>query len=306
MRHVEGRRTFLSRGIPWILGRGLEYRSGRPHQPRQNCAGVVQRLRIGVARLQSKPQPRRRFGEPRLQRVISGMRAAGHDRLRPESADGVTLGIELGKRRKVLTRASVSVWVVQARQMNPRGCNIRHVQLEIVEFMVNPSCPAADVAVSEVLGDACNAEQLNVPGRERIQIILKSYVIKNSVGTNILRSSGRKNWLSLNVVGRRKVQRHKIILESKRLSRLSKNNRSKNVRDRRGQRIVLPQVWYAGCEGSPGMQCGMHSDSIFHRKPRAPPVPVLIVRRLRIDNDLLYCVRVPIPGRPPICTEKNG
>src|SRR4029077_16822705 len=89
------------------------------------------------------------------------------------------------------------------REIIPRRSHIRGAKFEIVKIVVDAGGPASYVAVAKVFRNAIDAEQLNVPRCQRIQVVLETHVIKHRVGRNVLASSCRKDRLSLNVVSSR-------------------------------------------------------------------------------------------------------
>src|ERR1700756_1901938 len=132
--------------------------------------------------------------------MISRVRPVGHDGLRPEPTGGMTLAIELCKWRETGASSAVTVRVIEPRQMNSPRCHVRDAELEIVKIVIDPSGPASDVAVAKVFRNAIDAEQLHVPRRQRIQVVLEAHVIKHRVCRDVLASPRRKDRLPLNVV----------------------------------------------------------------------------------------------------------
>ena len=165
----------------------------------------------------------------------------------------MALGIELRKWRETGAGAAVTIRTIKPRQMNSRRGNIGGAKFEIVKIVIDAGGPASYVAVAKVFRNAIDAEQLNVPRRQRIQVVLEAHVIKHRVGRDVLASSCRKDRLSLNVVSSRQRQWYELVPETDWLSRLSINRRRKNVWNRRRQRVVLPQVRNQSRDRSPGM-----------------------------------------------------
>ena len=88
------------------------------------------------------------FRDACLQRVITRVRAGGHDDFRPESADGVARSIELREWSKSLTGSAVAVRVIDPRQVNSSRRHIRCTEFEVSEIVIDPRGPAPYVTVA--------------------------------------------------------------------------------------------------------------------------------------------------------------
>src|SRR5579864_4356573 len=133
--------------------------------------------------------------------MVSRVRPAGDQLFLPVASDCLSSGVELGERRVRRIGSAITVRVINSRHVNAGSRHIRNIDFHIAEVMIDARSPCTDVAVAEISGDAWDSEQLHLmSGRERSQIILKSRQIDDGIRWNILRSAGRENWLSLDVV----------------------------------------------------------------------------------------------------------
>src|SRR5271166_2442677 len=102
------------------------------------------------------------------------MRSAGHQDFLSKSSGGLPRRVELGEGRVRRVGPDVAVWRINSRQMNSRSRHVRNMRLHVAEVVVDARRPAADVAVTEIPGDAGDRQQLHISRRESIQIFLKS------------------------------------------------------------------------------------------------------------------------------------
>src|SRR5690349_20569891 len=108
--------------------------------------------------------------------------------------------VELGKRRESLARTTVTIRVISAREMNSRRRDIRCVELEVSEVVIDACRPASDIAVAKILCNPAYAQQLHIPRRQSIQIVLETRVVEHSIRGHILGTTGREDGLTLDVV----------------------------------------------------------------------------------------------------------
>src|SRR5581483_10684854 len=168
------------------------------------------------------------------------MRPTCHDCFRTESSGCMTLRIELREGRKSLARPAITVRVIEPWKMNSGSRDVRCVEFEIAEIVIDARRPAPDVAIPKIFCDSINAEQLHIAGRKRIQVPLKTHIIEDGIWGNVLRPARRENGLTLDVVRGGQIERDKNIVEVDRLSRMRINRRSKHKGNGCRQRIVLP------------------------------------------------------------------
>ena len=146
----------------------------------------------------------------------------------PEASRGVAGRVKFRKGRESLAGPTISVGVVDARQMNSGRPHIGRVELEIAEIMIDPSGPASHVAVGEIFRDPGDVEQLHISGRESVKIILEAPVIEHRIGGNILGTASCEDRLSLRVVSSGKIEPNEGVLKGNRLARL--NSRTSRFR----------------------------------------------------------------------------
>ena len=72
--------------------------------------------------------------------MIGGMRTAGDDGLRPVASGRLTSGIELRERSERRIGPSITIWPIHSYQVNSRGGNVRGIEFEIAEIVIDAGC----------------------------------------------------------------------------------------------------------------------------------------------------------------------
>src|SRR6202011_1505246 len=161
MSHVESGRPLIGFGIKWVLRQRLQNCPRVRRQSAQDGAGVVNRLRKGITRLQAQSDPRIILAEASLQCVVARVRPSGHDRLRAKTSGRVARGIERCERSERRIGAGVTVRRVNAREADSRRAYIRCCELDTVKVLIDSCRPGANVSVAEIARDDSGAEQLD-------------------------------------------------------------------------------------------------------------------------------------------------
>ena len=167
MGRIESGRSLFRAGIPRILGQCLQHDTCPSQHSTQHRAGIVERLGIGIADLQSQTGARGILADAGLQGMICGVRTAGHHQLRPKTSSGLSRRIELSEGREGGIGAAVTVRRIDAGQMHAGGAHVRGAELHISEIVVDARGVALDVTVAEILGEANHSEQLDLVSRSQ-------------------------------------------------------------------------------------------------------------------------------------------
>ena len=290
--HVKSRRPLFYLGIERILRRGLQNCACRGRQSAQHGARIVQRFRKRIAGLQVQSDARLRVACSGLKRVVTRMRAVAHDRFRPESADGVSGGIELREARKLRIGAGISVGKEYGRQMDTSRAYVSCIQLHAMEVVIDACRVGCDVPVAKMPRDRPGVEQLYlVPRRDRCQIVLETLQIYGGVCGHLGTVSARKQRLPGGAVGSRQRHGRDGILKRHGSVRSRGDDRLKDQRKRAGHEIVLPQVRQNRGHRGAGVERGALCHREVDRKPRPPAIAIDRIHRLRIVEIDLRCAR---------------
>src|SRR5581483_5777707 len=155
--------------------------------------------------------------------------------------------------------------------------------------------------------DATDGQELwLVSGSERRQITLESREIDLSVRGQVGTAAGWEHGLSLNRVRRGQSHGQRGILKWNRDAGPRGDDRRQRKRNRRGKEIVLPEIGQHCRDSSACVEDGVSSQTVVNSQTRTPALPILLVRRLRVQQINLVCGAIPIRRRLTIRPEKDG
>src|SRR5438552_1667379 len=92
----------------------------------------------------------------------------------------------------------------------------------------------------------------------------------------------------------REIYRHGRILERQADVWQCAGVKASRERERAGNEIILPQVGDDCCDCAADMQHGVAGHGVVHRESRAPTAPVLVVGWLRVVQENLFRVVIPV------------